>query len=160
MAIDISFEIEWGGRLSRRIEGISANIKNLKPFFKKTADLVDTKIDKVFDSRWSVLKWKKRSSLSQRTIVARRNRWWHYKLPPNNPSLLRWTGNLQDNRTKNHTNSSAQITFNAPYAVHHHFGKGRMKRRLIQLDEKLNAEIMRALVIHINDQFWIPNVRW
>lgn len=159
MAINVTFEIKGWGRLSRRIEWINKSIDDLSPFFKKVADMVDKKIDKVFSSQGSVLKGKKRSSLSKQTVQARMNRQWHYKLPPNNPSTLRWTWNLQNNRTKKHDRKSAQITFNAPYAVYHHFGKWRMKRRLVQLDQQLNQEIMRVLVTEINKTHGIANIR-
>lgn len=159
MAINVTFEIKGWGRLSRRIEWINKSLDNLSPFFKKVVDMVDKKVDRVFSSQGSVLKGRKRASLSKETVLARKNRQWYYKLPPSNPSTLRWTGNLQNNRTKKHDSKSAQITFNAPYAVYHHFGRWRMRRRLIQLDEKLNQEIMRVLVTEINRVHGIADIR-
>lgn len=154
MPIDITLEIAWWERLSRRIEGIEADLSNLWPFFKKAVDILSDKADEIFSTEGKRLVGRRWRPLSPSTIKARQRRWWYYKLPPNNPSVLRWTWNLQDNRTKTSSNSWWQLIFNAPYAWYQH-----PKRKLIELDPKTSAEIIRALQVHINNKQGIRNIR-
>jgi phage gpG-like protein len=89
-------------------------------------------------------------------IRAREKRWWYYKNTPKSPSTLRWTWNLQENRTINVTNDRWSFTFNAPYANYHQEWWRRLpKRAILDIDNTTGAEIVRSMQKKINRDIWI-----
>lgn len=59
---------------------------------------------------------------------------------------MRWTGRLQDDKTKEVTQSRGVLSYNAPYAVYHQEGGGRLPRRaIIDLDNLTNTLLVKAL---------------
>lgn len=159
MAISVTLQLEWWDRLSRRIEGVDTMLSNLQPFFRDTVDLLKKKSDEVFSTKWQRLLWWRWAWLSSSTTKARVNRRWYYRRQPNNPSVLRWTGNLQDNVTKKSTKDYGQLIFNAPYAWYHHVGRWQRRRKLVELDPKTNAEIIRILQTYIIKEFGTKSFR-
>jgi len=146
-------------QLSRNLRVLADDLKNLKPFYKEAIWIVKDKSDEIFKQEWkNIQKSNKWKWLSSGTKTARQNKRWYYKKPSNNPWVMRWTGNLQDNTTEIATKAFGLFKFNSSYAIYHQKGgKTLPKRALIDLDNKTNAEIIRALQGLINKQIWIFN---
>lgn len=92
----------------------------MEEFYKDALDLIEARSDELFAQRGQntekAEKWK---PLASRTNKAREKRWGYYKKTPNKPSVLRWTGRLQTDRTKTIEKNRAIFEFNAPYAIYH-----------------------------------------
>lgn len=119
----------------------------MEEFFNEALGLIEKRTDEIFKSRGSTNeksdKWR---DLAPSTKKARERRWGYYKKEPKNPTTLRWTGNLQDNRTKTIERTRAIYQHNAPYAIYHQTGGGKLPQRaIIDLDNGTNREIVRAL---------------
>ena len=158
--VQLALQINWQKQLSRNLRVVAWRIKDLKPFLKETVKLIEKRTDDIFKQEWSNVekspKWK---SLSKSTQKARDNRRWYYAKKPNKPWTLRWTWNLQDNRTSKVTNKQAKLSFNAPYAGYHQLWGSRKnrppQRSFVDLDNKTNALIIKELQKVIQKEFWI-----
>lgn len=156
--VQISFKIDGEKQLSRNLRLFVDKIENLQPFYKEAIDIVAARKDAVFSAQGSnVQKGPKRAALASSTQLARSRGRGHYKKAPNNPGVLRWTGNLQDNTTTTITDRYGSFEMNAPYAIYHQRWWGKLpKRPILDLDNETNAEIVRALQKKINtDIKWI-----
>jgi len=155
--MQIKFEVNWQIQLSRNLRLVAINLKNLKPFFEKSLDIIKERTDEVFEKEWSNVeknpKWRK---LTPRVEKARIKRWWYYKKTPNNPWILRWTWNLQENITKEATNKNWVLIYNAPYAIYHqNWWLNLPKRAIIDLSNKVNDKIIKTLQMKINNDIKI-----
>lgn len=160
MPIKISFSVDGVEKLSRAILDFDRGLKNMKPFYRDAIDIVHDRSKSIFaNDGKNLVQWKWRP-LKSSTIKARSRGWWSYSQAPSKPWVLRWTGKLQDSVKKVITNNSGQLSFTASYAPYHHNGtKTLPKRKLIELDPRTSAEIVRALQKHINKQIGISNLR-
>jgi phage gpG-like protein len=129
----------------------------LKPFFVEAVDIIKERSDELFENNGSNLeKWPSWAALSSGTTNARNKRRWYYKQSPSRPWVLRWTGRLQDDVTKTASDTEWGLKFNAPYAWFHHKWGGKLpKRRLIDLNNKTNEKIVKALQKLIHTQLQI-----
>lgn len=145
--MQISFEVLGAQQLSRNLRVLATNLKDTKGFFNDSLDLIKDKSDEIFSSKGGSLKnYKKWQALSNSTLRARQNRSGYYKKAPNNPSELRWTGNLQDNVSRRVGNDFGRIVWNAPYAIYHQTGGGKLPQRaIVELNPQTNAEITKLL---------------
>lgn len=119
----------------------------MQEFYKDALDIVEKRTDEIFAGKGGTVekapRWK---DLAPSTKKARERKWGYYKRPANNPSTLRWTGRLQEDRTKIIETNRAIYQHNAPYAVYHQAGGGKLPQRaIIDLDNRTNQEIVRAL---------------
>ena len=64
----------------------------MQPIFQSAIDVVEKRENEIFSQQGQqmgkVPNWK---PLASSTEQARANRWGHYKNPPNNPGINRWT---------------------------------------------------------------------
>lgn len=156
--VQLSFTVDGDKQLSRNLRLFVDKIENLKPFYQDAIEIVKTRKDAVFSAQWSnVQKGPKRAALSSSTLTARGRGRGYYKNAPNNPGILRWTGRLQDDTTTTITDRYGSFEMNAPYAIYHQRGWGKLpKRPVLDLDNETNAEIVRALQKKINSDIkWI-----
>ncbi len=143
----IRFSVDGDVQLSRNLRVFAENVKDMKEFMGEALDIVEKRSDSLFARKGSNTqknpKWK---PLAKSTKLARQKRWGYYKKPPKNPSTLRWTGNLQDNKTKAVSDKSGMLAFNADYGIHHQRGGQNLpKRAVIDLSNETNSEMIRAL---------------
>ncbi len=143
----IKFSVVGDIQLSRNLRVLTKNLRNLKGFFDESLKIVEERTDEVFQGKGKNMekspKWK---PLSASTQKARKMRWGYYKKTPKNPSVLRWTGNLQDNRKRTVTNKSGKLQFDADYGIHHQRGSGNLPRRaVVDISNRTVAEMVRAL---------------
>jgi len=145
--MQLAFEVDGVIQLSRNLRVSAVSLAQMEEFHEESTDIIEERSDSLFKKRGRNLeksnKWK---GLSKGTKTARANKWGYYKQEPNNPSLLRWTGNLQDNKTKNFNSMFGELSYNAEYAIYHHKGSGNLpKRALIDLSNSTNTLIVKAM---------------
>lgn len=157
----MSFEVDGEIQLSRSLDLLVKDIPDLKDFFKETVTLIDERSDKLFAKKGkNVKKGKKWKDLAKSTKYARKKRYGYYKQAPDNPSVLRWTGNLQDSKKKKYTDDYGSLEYTAKYAIYHHKGNDNLpERSLIDLSNDVNAEIVRGLQKQLHNKFKIANIR-
>lgn len=153
----LKFTIGGDVQLSRNLRLLDDRISDVKGFFLDALGVVEDRTDEIFSKEGSDVKknpkWKK---LADSTKKARSNRWGYYKKSPSKPSTMRWTGNLQKNRTKTANNRGGILKFNAPYAIYHqNGGKHLPKRAIIDIDNSTIAEITRSLQKKIQQEIGI-----
>lgn len=145
--MQITFKVNWQEQLSRNLRTLVTQLPNMGEFFKDALDIVEKRTDEIFASKGTNVeksdKWK---DLSPSTKKARERRWGYYKKNPDKPSTLRWTWRLQEDRTKIIERDRAIYQHNAPYAIYHQEGGRKLpKRAIIDLDNRTNQEIVRAM---------------
>ncbi|MCP4161773.1 MAG: hypothetical protein GY760_17000 [Deltaproteobacteria bacterium] len=149
--IEINLKIDGQDQFKKYLAATTKNITNLTPFWNKTLDLAEQRIDEVFENEGSNIenaqKWPK---LSPKTIKARKRGWGYYgKVPRNNKSIdqaLRWSGKLQDDRKRQTSTNRAILTMNAPYSLWHQRGNKNLPQRLvIDFSNKIKNEIVRIM---------------
>lgn len=137
-----------GETIIRWLENFDISRQEMSGFISDSLDIVKDHSDDIFKSEWSNVKnHNKRKQLSASTKTARKNRRWYYKKNPNNPGILRRTGNLQDNTSKNVMWDEGTLKWNADYAKYHL--NGANKRVFIELDSGTKADIIRSLQTRI-----------
>lgn len=143
----IKLVIDGQVQLSRNLRVFSGKISNMKDFYQDAVKVVEDRTDDIFRQKGSnVEKSNKWEKLSAGTLRARERRYGYYKKTPNRPSVLRWTGRLQEDLTKIVTSTRGKLTFNAPYAIYHQRGGGNLpKRVIVDLSRQTNTEIVKAL---------------
>lgn len=154
----ITFTVNGEVQLSRNLRVAAKSIQNMSTFIKEAVEIVEDKSDTIFDKQGSnVEKNPTRKSLSASTLASRQRRSWYYKRSPwSNPWILRWTWNLQKNKTKIIDDKQGSLTFNAPYAVYHQsWWKNLPKRAIIDLDNNTNTKIVKSLQKKIYESIWI-----
>lgn len=155
--MQLTFTVNWQVQLSRNLRTLVTQLPNMGEFFKDALDIVEKRTDEVFASKWSnVEKSERWKDLAPSTKRARERKWWYYKKTPNKPSTLRWTWRLQEDRTKIIERDRAIYQHNAPYAIYHQEWGWRLpKRAIIDLDNRTNQEIVRAMQSKIQRDIWI-----
>ena len=157
--MQISIKINWVTELSRNLRVTATKIQDFTPFIKDSLDIMKDRTDEIFKNQWNNVEkapvWK---ALKSSTVMARNWRHWYYKQTPNNPWILRWTWNLQDNVTKEVWKNKWTLSYNAPYANFHQDWWGKLpKRAIIDLSNKTNELIIKAmqkLINSITKIFW------
>lgn len=157
--VRLSFEIQWDKQLSRNLRVAVTNLKNLKPFHQEAIDIMEKKSLKIFAKKWkNVQKSPKWKPLADSTKKAREKRWWYYKKAPKKPSTLVWTWKMKSKRRKVANNNFWTFEFTDRVAqFHQKWWRNLPKRALIDLDNKTNANLVRALQRKINKDikiFW------
>lgn len=152
--VQLSFNVQGHKQMSRNLRVFAADIKNLREFFEEALEIVGARSDELFSAEGAnVQKANRWAPLAASTIKARTNRTGYYKQSPSNPSTLRWTGNLQTNRTLMVGSNKGTLTFNAAYAVYHQAGGGSLPRRVvIDLSNPTNKAIVQALQKQIHEK--------
>lgn len=154
----IRFVVNGDVQLSRNLRIAANQIQNLEWFFSDALNIVEDKSDSIWSSWWTNVekspKWKQ---LAPSTLRARANWWWYYwKVAPSNPWLMRWSWNLQNNKTKTVTKNSWILSYNASYAWYHQdWWRSLPRRAIIDLDNWTNDKIVKSLQKTINDIIWI-----
>ena len=155
--MQLTIDVQGQRQLSRNLRLFADELENLGEFYKDAIDIVKARSDSLFAQKWSnVEKWPKRKPHAASTTNAREHRRGYYKNTPNKPSLLRWTGRLQDDTTTTINNRYWSFEYNAPYAVYHQEWSGKLpKRPIIDLSNATNTEITRALQKKVQKDIWI-----
>ncbi len=145
--MELTITIDGHKQLARNLRVFASRIKNPREFLKEGLDIIASRSDELFaNAGRNVQKANTWAPLSPSTQKARANRWGYYKRAPSRPGAMRWTGNLQENRTIRVGSSSGTLTFNADYAAYHQRGGDDLPRRVIvDLSNQTNAELVRAL---------------
>lgn len=150
--MELNFKVSGHTQMARNLRIFVSDLKDLKSFFEEALDIVQARSDELFSSQGSkVQKANTWAPLAASTIKARERRWGYYKRTPSNPSVLRWTGNLQDNRTVMATKNKGTLTFNASYAAYHQNGGGIPRRVVVDLSNPTNKMIVSALQRKIHE---------
>lgn len=159
--MEIRWSVNGDVQLSRNLRVFVTQLPKMSQFFEDAVWIIEKKSDQIFKQTWSnVEKNPKWSPLATSTLKARANRWWYYKNQPASPSVLRWTGRLQTDRTKVVNDKFGSLTFNAPYAIYHQDGGTHLPRRaMIDIDNQSATEMVRALQSKINKDIWISGLQ-
>ena len=157
--VELTFKVSGDKQLARNLRVLARDLGEIpSEFFKEALEIIGTRTDEIFASEGSVVQkantW---APLAASTIKARTNRWGYYKRSPSNPSTMRWTGNLQQNRTLTITATKGTLVWNAPYAVYHQKpGTGGPPRRVIvDLSNPTNKLIIGSLQRLVNEKIGI-----
>lgn len=155
--VQIDFEVMGEKQLSRNLRVLVSNVANMQWFYKDSIDIVQNRSNKIFKDQWkNVEKAPKRERLATRTQQARDRRRWYYKRTPNKPWILRRTWRLQSDITKEVTREYWLFKYNAPYAQYHQAWSAKLpKRAIIDLSNKTNTEIVKAMQKKIQEDIWI-----
>jgi len=155
--VQLTFAVSGHTQLARNLRLFAKDLGDLREFFTDALDIVQSRSDELWSAEGSnVQKANSWAPLASSTIKARQNRWGYYKRTPSSPSSLRWTGNLQSNRTVTITTSKGILSFNAPYAGYHQTGGGNLPRRVVvDLSNPTNKMIVGALQSLINTKIGI-----
>ena len=148
----VEFSIDGDVQLSRNLRIFAEELDHLEPFHRGSIEIITQRTDEIFKGQGSSMaKSPAWQPLSERTLEARKKRLGHYKLTPNRPGILRWTGTLQEDRTTNWNDDYGELRFNAPYAGYHQRGGRNLPTRaIIDLDDKTNTSIIKELQKLIN----------
>ena len=158
--MQIAFDVSWKKQLSRNLRIAVDNLQNMKEFHEDAIDIMEKRSLDIFKGKWkTVEKWDKWARLAPSTEKARARGWWYYSKPASSPSTLVWTGKMMNSRKKTATNSYGVFEFTDKKAQYHQKGWWNLPQRpLIDLDNKTNAEIVRALQSKVNRDlkvFWL-----
>lgn len=155
--VQIDFEVMGEKQLSRNLRVLVSNVANMQWFYKDSIDIVHNRSNMIFKDQWkNVEKAPKRERLAIRTQKARDRRRWYYKRTPNKPWILRRTWRLQSDITKEVTREYWLFKYNAPYAQYHQEWSTKLpKRAIIDLSNKTNTEIVKAMQKKIQEDIWI-----
>lgn len=155
----LKFNLEGQELLSRNFRILADGITKMRPEFWQIGESIITGVNKNFSSTGTELqKW---APLAASTKQARANRTWHYKKAPNKPSLLRWTGKLQDGFYKEVWDLQVVVTNDVPYFKHHQTrfrsGKKLPRRVMLDMSQQVKLEVTNIIAKGINKRignFW------
>lgn len=155
--VQLTFNVQGHKQVSRNLRVFAKELGDLREFFAEALEIIGARSDELFTSEGAkVQKANTWAPLAASTIKARSKRWGYYKATPSRPSVLRWTGNLQENRTVMVQATKGTLTFNAKYAVYHQGGGGSLSRRVvIDLSNPTNTMIVKALQKLIHEKVGI-----
>lgn len=155
--VQLTFTVQGHTQMARNLRVFAKDIGDLRDFFSEALDIIAARSDELFASEGSkVEKANPWAPLAPSTIKARERRWGYYKRTPSRPGVLRWTGNLQENKTMTIQTSKASLSWNAPYAVYHQGGGGNLSRRVVvDLSNPTNKMIVQALQKLIHEKVGI-----
>lgn len=153
----LEFEVEGAVQLSRNLKVAAKKLKNMRAFHQTAVRIIEARTNEIFKTKGlNVEKSPKWQDLSKSTKNARKNRWGYYKRKPSNPSTLRWTGRLKNDKQIITNNAFGSIEYKAPYAKYHQKGgKNLPKRAILDFSNKTNTKIMKALQLKINKDIGI-----
>lgn len=147
--MELRFEVVGDVQLSRNLRIFADRMDNLADFFDEGLGIIEARSDEIFAARGAnVEKAGTWPPLAQSTLNARTNRWGYYKNTPNRPGILRWTGFMQQSRSKRVTNDFGEFAFTDPKAIYHQkpTTDGHPPQRvIIDLSELTNQLIVKAL---------------
>lgn len=145
--VQLTFSVQGHKQFSRNLRVFAKEITKLRDFFEEALDIIAARSDTLFASEGSnVEKAGSWPPLAPSTLKARERRWGYYKRSPSRPGVLRWTGNLQENKNRHTSDAGGRLTWRAPYAVYHQEGGDRLPRRVVvDLSNSTNMEIVKAL---------------
>lgn len=145
--VQLTFKVQGHTQLSRNLRVFAEDLSKLGGFFGEALDIIASRSDSLFAAEGrNVEKANSWAPLAPSTIKARERRWGYYRRSPSSPGVLRWTGNLQENRARHVTDRGGRLTFRAPYAIYHQEGGGHLPRRVVvDLSNSTNMEIIKAL---------------
>src|SRR4051812_4636616 len=146
------FQLEWriegSEALSRRLEGLSANTKNLTVPFRKSADmLIGVYSRDVFSTQGAIINkpWKR---LSPYTVAQKARQGY-----PTDP-LIR-TGRMKRSFTSIVSSHQAVVYNTAPYFPYHQSAKPRIalpRRPMMALAEAQKAAIVKTFQRYLQEQ--------
>src|SRR5690349_2875717 len=145
---NLAWEVEGVTQLSRRLEGLSANTRNLTVPFRKSADtLVRTFSRDVFSTQGAVIgeKWKR---LSPYTVAQKARQGF----PPD--PLIR-TGKMQRSFTSIVSSNRAVVYNTASYFKYHQSNQPRKKiprRVMMKLGEKQKQQVVKIFQRYLQEQ--------
>jgi len=156
----IYFQINGTEQLSRslRVMVNQMTSSSQQAFLKEAIGIVEDYSKKAFEAEGKPIKWK---PLAASTENARKRRTGYYKKKPSGtPKILHWTGNLENNNRKTVKRDHAIFEKLAKYAQYHQYGGGRLpQRKVLTLDPRAAAEIVRLLQKKINDVIGISGLQ-
>lgn len=159
----IKISVTGHTQVARNLRVFASRLDQMAEFYQEALDIVEFRIDDVFSREGSnVQKAEPWEPLAESTLKARARGWGYYKNQPSNPSMLRWTGTMQDNRTRTITDNYGVLRFPTSYAIYHQnpYIAGRPPRRvIIDIDNPTIAEIVRALQTKINRDMGISGLQ-
>jgi len=156
--MQLNFNIAGVEQVSRNLRILAVEVPKLNEVFKNMLDIVEARTDAIFDAQGSnVEKAGTWPGLAESTLKARKNRWGYYKRAPSRPSVMRWTGNMQQGRTRSVTKDTAKLTFTAKQAIYHQNGNGNRppQRVIVDLSNPTIVEMVRTLQTHIQEKIGI-----
>ena len=152
--MQITFTVSGVTEMSRSLRFNAEQLQRPAEFFRDAATLLEARTNQIWSEEGASLEhaspW---PSLAPSTIKARERRWGYYKQTPNNPGVLRWTGNLQDHRNVTVNDDGCTIEFLEGYGPYHQDGSGDRppQRKFADIDDATSLEIQRALLRYLND---------
>lgn len=149
----LQFSVDGHKQLSRNARLFAKELEDMREFFQEAIDIIEARTDQVFTSQGSAVEkagtW---PPLSKKTLRARQMGWGYYSNTPNRPSMMRWTGRMQDTKNKNVNKDFGELSYVARskkgfnYPAAHQKGSGNLpKRVLIDLSNPTNDLIIKAL---------------
>lgn len=144
--LEISFEIEGDVQMVRQLQGISRDLKDWTPEFRKTGSSLSKTFKDNFDSEGSMLgrPWAR----LQPTTLAQKVRRGH---PAN---ILQGTGKMKNSFESSPGKFEVVIRNTAPYFPYHQSNQPRRKlprRVMMRLDEKRKQQIVKIFQDSIQD---------
>lgn len=157
--MQVTFSVDWIIELSRNMRLVASGMwESLALFHKDAITIVKDRSDELFKNYGSnVQNWPTRKPLSPTTLKMREKRTWYYKKSPNNPWVLRWTGNLQNSAVKSSDKNEWSLTYTADYAIKHQRWDWVPRRKIIDIDSATSTKIIKALQKIVNEKigiFW------
>lgn len=156
----IYFQINGAEQVSRNLRVMVGKLEDTQGFLKDAIGVVEKYSKQAFEKEGMPEKWRE---LAASTQAARRKRTGYYKRSPSGtPKILHWTGNLENNNKKTVKKDMAIFEKLAHYAPYHQYGgkNGRPpQRKVLTLDPRAAAEIVRLLQKKINDSIGISGLQ-
>lgn len=148
----VNFKVQGQTQVAKGLRLLAAEIPKLSEFFAEALDIVTARSDSLFAMAGSnVFRANTWPPLAPKTVKARERGWGYYRNTPSRPGVLRWTGNLQENKERHVSDSGGRLTYRAPYAIYHQEGGGKLPRRVIvDLSDETGMQIVKALQVKIN----------
>ena len=148
----VNFNVQGVTQVSRNLRVLAKDITNLGEFYGDALDIITARSDSIFAVAGANVQragvW---PPLAASTIKAREKRWGYYKRSPSRPGVLRWTGNLQENKDRHVSDRGGRLTYRAPYAIYHQDGGGHLPRRVVvDLSDETGMQIVKSLQAKIN----------
>ena len=149
----MKFSVDGHVQLSRNMRVFAEDMKQMHEFFRDAIDIIEARTDQIFAAQGNNIEkagsW---APLSPKTLKARERGWGYYKQTPNRPSMMRWTGRMQDTKNKNINDQFGELSFTARskkgfnYPAAHQAGSGNLPQRvIIDLSNPTNELIVKAL---------------
>jgi phage gpG-like protein len=161
--MELRVTVDGAEQVARNLRIPAQKLQRPAEFYRQAIILIEARINQVFAEQGSSVEhagaW---PQLAESTMKARTRRWGYYKNTPSNPSILRWTGAMQDHRIVTVNEDKGRIEFIEPYAVYHQRGSGDRppQRMFIDIDDATATEITRALQKYIFETDGMSGIRF